>query len=210
MYASEADFLALVAQALGRDIRSVHQRLGVGQVPGTRTSSTGSRPVIAQLSVEGGTPETEAGSLGGSRARGVVPSAVDEVGGAQEVRGGRTAEREALEGGEGNGGEVCGETEGHMVHLVDPEGEAGTSVPYGEVHKGFVSHPLEDVGLAGGQGCAEGGTPAEGLGRSVAESPCQSEGFYHIVLEGVDISYDVVNSGIVHVRSSTLWRPQKR
>lgn len=163
MYSSEEEFLALVEQALGRDIRSVHQRLGGGS---------------------GHAPSKEG--------RGAARSAA------------------ATPGGAADGSAVRGSGTGTQAgHVTEPKSHPSPSY---QPRRGEGSRPGDRAGPLDGASSRGGGRHAKGEeseAQGEREGAGQSQGFYHIVLEGIDISYDVLSTGVVHVRSAVHWQPRQ-
>lgn len=172
MYSSEGQFLALVQQALGRDIRSVHQRLRVEHAP-TQAGRGAARGAAAGLGAPAAVGPANGSGVGASGDRTPRVGIADPP----ELYEGRPSCSDQAIGGEGPG-------------TGDPWG-ASTEQSTGEGRRAGEEREGED---------SEEGVAKEGAS--------QVQGFYHIVLEGIDISYDVLSDGMVHVRSAAHWQPR--
>ena len=151
-------------QALGRDIRSVHQRLHVG--PSVAADSAPSRTQMPRRS-----EQQTAGDA-------AVAATLPPLGGAE-------------------------------LPAASPRGTTGACTAAQESDVTRAHEKALNRGLTEGMRTPspDGGVSLEPQdSHSGTNSVLDEQGIYHVVFDGVDISYDIAANGVALVRTATPWQ----
>ena len=153
-------------QALGRDIRSVHQRLHVGPSVAAEADSAPSRTQMPRRS--------EQETAGDAAVPAILPlldSAELPAASLPGTNGARTAAQES----EVTRTHEKGPNQSLAEGMRTPSHDGGVSLKPQHSHSG-------------------------------TDTVLDEQGVYHVVFDGVDISYDIAANGVVLVRTATPWQ----